>query len=72
MKRIVFSILMVLSCAVCALAGDKTLPKPDALSEETRQGETTYYRLRIRIGKTFQSLLQGRFHLLQKSFYHQS
>lgn len=35
MKRIVFSILMVLSCAVCALAGDKTLPKPDALSEET-------------------------------------
>ncbi len=35
MKRIVLAIMLVFCCAAFALAGDKTLPKPEALSEET-------------------------------------
>jgi hypothetical protein len=35
MKRVILSILMVLSFATFATSGEKTLPKPDALSEET-------------------------------------
>ena len=35
MKRVIFGIIMLVCCASLASAGDKTLPKPDALSEET-------------------------------------
>jgi hypothetical protein len=35
MKKILLSITMVLCCATLAAAGDKTLPRPEALSEET-------------------------------------
>lgn len=35
MKKILLSILMVACCTTFAAAGDKTLPKPEALSEET-------------------------------------
>lgn len=35
MKKILLSVVMVLCCAVFAVAGDKPLPRPEALSEET-------------------------------------
>ena len=35
MKKILFSIMLVVCCANFAGAGDKTLPRPEALSEET-------------------------------------
>ena len=35
MKKILFAILMVICCTTLASAGDKTLPRPEALSEET-------------------------------------
>jgi len=35
MKKIMLSIMMVMCCTIFANAGDKTLPKPDELSEET-------------------------------------
>jgi hypothetical protein len=35
MKKVVLSIMMVICCTSFAAAADKTLPKPDALSEET-------------------------------------
>jgi hypothetical protein len=35
MKKILISFLMVMCCTVFAAAGDKTLPRPEALSEET-------------------------------------
>jgi hypothetical protein len=35
MKKVLLSIMMVICCTNFAAAADKTLPKPDALSEET-------------------------------------
>lgn len=35
MKKILMGLLMLVCCAGISSAGDKTLPKPDALSEET-------------------------------------
>jgi len=35
MKKMLLGLLMVMCCATFANAGDKTLPKPDELSEET-------------------------------------
>jgi len=35
MKKIMLTIMMVMCCTVFADAGDKTLPRPEALSEET-------------------------------------
>jgi len=35
MKKILLSFILVMCCASFATAGDKTLPKPEALSEET-------------------------------------
>lgn len=35
MKKMLFGLMMVICCTTVAGAGDKTLPKPEALSEET-------------------------------------
>ena len=35
MRKILLGIMMIICCSTFAAAGDKTLPRPEALSEET-------------------------------------